>query len=64
MGVTIVTQPHEIADGIRRAARKTKLRPIRIEEGCLTGSNVTILLGVSIRRGTVIGAGSVVIKNC
>lgn len=38
-------------------------RPITIEEDCWIGGNVTILCGVTIGKGTVIGAGSVVTKD-
>lgn len=64
MGVTLVTHTHEIGDGTRRAPRETKLAPIRIEEGCWLCANVTVLPGVTIGHGTIIGAGSVVIRNC
>lgn len=64
MGVTLTTHTHDIGNGLRRAPRETKLYPIRIEEGCWLGANVTVLPGVTIGHGTIIGAGSVVIKNC
>lgn len=37
--------------------------PIVIGEDCWIGSNVTILGGVKIGNGCVIGAGSIVTKN-
>lgn len=39
-------------------------KPIIIEEDCFIGGNVTILPGVTIRRGSTIGAGSVVKCVC
>lgn len=38
-------------------------RGINIEDDCWIGANVTVLDGVTIRRGAVVGAGSVVVKN-
>ncbi len=38
-------------------------KPITIEDNCWIGANVTILPGVLIGEGTVIGAGSVVTKS-
>lgn len=37
--------------------------PIRIEDDCWIGGNVTILPGVTIGRGCTVGAGSVVTKS-
>lgn len=37
--------------------------PIRIEDDCWIGANVTILPGVTIGKGCTIGAGSVVSKS-
>lgn len=42
----------------------SKTAPIRIEDGCWIGANVTILPGVTIKAGTVIAAGAVVIHDC
>ena len=63
MGVTLTTHTHTIGDASRRAPRNTVLKPIRIEEGCWIGANVTILPGVTVGTGTVVGAGSVVIND-
>ena len=43
--------------------QQTKSRPITIDENVWIGANSTILIGVSIGKGAVIGAGSVVTKN-
>lgn len=37
--------------------------PIRIEEDCWIGANVTVLPGVTIGKGCTIGAGSVVTRD-
>ena len=37
--------------------------PVTIEDDCWIGANVTILKGVTIRRGTVVAAGAVVNKD-
>ena len=64
MGVTLTTHTHQISSGKRRAERKTVFRPIVIGDGCWIGANVIILSGVTIGRGTVVGAGSgVVVKD-
>lgn len=39
------------------------LKPVRLEENVWLGSDVTILPGVSIGKGAVVGAGSVVIRD-
>lgn len=38
--------------------------PIRIENDVWIGANVTVLGGVTIHDGTVVGAGSIVTKDC
>lgn len=37
--------------------------PVTIEDDCWIGANVTILKGVTVRRGAIIGAGAVVNKD-
>lgn len=41
-----------------------KIGKITVGDGCWIGTNVTILPGVNIRNGCVIGAGSLVTKDC
>lgn len=43
--------------------RRTFALPVAIEDGCWLGGGVIVLPGVTIGRGSVIGAGSVVTKN-
>ena len=38
--------------------------PVKIDDGCQIGANVTILPGVHIGKEYVIGAGAVVNKDC
>lgn len=38
--------------------------PVYIEDDCWIGTNVTILKGVRIGRGSIVAAGSVVHKSC
>jgi len=40
-----------------------KLEPVVIREGASVGANATILPGVEIGKGAMIGAGSIVTKN-
>lgn len=47
----------------KRRAGKAIVGDIIIENGCWIGGNVTILPGVVISEGCIIGAGSVVTKN-
>ena len=42
---------------------RTYALPVRIEDNCWIGGGVIVLPGVTIGKGTVIGAGSVVTKN-
>jgi acetyltransferase-like isoleucine patch superfamily enzyme len=50
MGIKMNQQPH-------------KYEKIRIEDDVWIGANVTILKGVNIAEGAVVGAGAVVTKN-
>jgi maltose O-acetyltransferase len=61
--VMFCTATHEIGNEIRRASTPIG-REIIIEDGCWIGTRVTILPGVKIGRGCIIGAGSLVTKDC
>ena len=54
--------PVETDDGVDYI-RRTFALPVTIEDGCWIGGGVIILPGITIRKGSVIGAGSVVTKN-
>lgn len=70
-GVTIVTPIHpmiaaeriEMHDGDGRPVRLCWAKPVVIGDGCWLGANVTVCPGVTIGRGCVIGAGSVVTRD-
>lgn len=57
--VSFITGTHEIGDQYRRAGKGLG-RDIIIGDGCWIGARVTIIGGVSISKGTIIGAGAVV----
>lgn len=57
LGVT-----HEIGDSKRRAM-KAYSGDIVVEDGCWLGGNVTVLPGVTIKKGCIVGAGAVVTKD-
>ena len=63
MMCTFITSSHEIAESSHRAGKPCN-QPIVVEDGCWIGGNVTVLPGVTIHKGAIIGAGSVVNKDC
>jgi maltose O-acetyltransferase len=62
--ITILTSSHDFEEleclpySIKNINKK-----VVIKEGCWIGMNVTILPGIIIEEGSIIGAGSVVTKN-
>ncbi len=62
-GVSLITDSHEIGDSNKRAG-KPIFPQIKINNGVWIGANSTILGGVTIGEGCIIGAGSVVNKDC
>jgi maltose O-acetyltransferase len=69
--VKIFTATHSVNLSERMPAREipgssicdTIALPVTIEDGVWIGGNVTILPGITIGRNSVIGAGSVVVKD-
>lgn len=59
---TILTSDHEIGPAEQRCGTY-QARPVTIEDGCWLATNVTVLPGVTIARGCVIGAGAVVTRD-
>lgn len=60
--VAFVVGSHEIGKGGRRAGRGY-CQSIVVEDGCWIGARVTVLGGVTIGKGAVIGAGTLVTKD-
>lgn len=61
---TIHSDNHEFSDrSILIRHQGVKKLPVEIGENCWIGSNVTVLGGVRIGNGCVIGAGTIVTKN-
>lgn len=59
---TLVTINHDL-DACERAKGLMQARPIVLEDDVWLAANVTVLPGVRIGRGSVVGAGSVVTKS-
>lgn len=62
-GVSLYTATHAIGFGSRRMNLKVTAKPIRIEEGAWVGLQSIVLAGVTIGRGSVVSAGSVVTQD-
>lgn len=60
--VAFVPGSHEIGSNDRRAGKGSGA-DIVIEDGCWIGARVTILGGVRVAKGAIIGAGAVVCKD-
>ena len=60
--VAILTGSHEIADSNRRAGEGKRFKVV-IEDGCWIGARSTISGDIIIKRGSVIGCCSVVLKD-
>lgn len=58
----LVTDNHELGGPAQRAG-KLILAPINIDDGVFIGANVTVIGGVNIGAGSIVGAGAVVTKD-
>ncbi len=63
MEVLLCTSTHELGPSLRRAGPFAG-KPIIIGNGCWIGARAIILSGVTVGPGSIIGAGSVVTKDC
>ena len=59
----IISDSHELGGSLKRAGRGSS-DPIEIEDGCWIGACCTILGGVRIGAGSLVGAGAVVVSDC
>jgi maltose O-acetyltransferase len=60
--VLIMTSTHEIGPPGRRAG-KLMVAPVTIESGVWIGSRAVVLPGVTIGRGSIVAAGSIVTRD-
>lgn len=62
-GCFITDANHGTADGVAPAKQPCQPQPTILEDEVWLGAKVTVLAGVRIGRGAVVGAGAVVTKN-
>lgn len=60
--VRIITDTHELGPSIRRCGERIPL-PVVVEDGVWLASNVVLLPGVTIGRGSVVASGAVVSRD-
>ena len=58
--VKVITATHDIGPSSQRGMIEVIGKPVRIKDACWIASGVTILPGVTVKRGCVIAIGSVV----
>ena len=63
MDVALICVSHEMGDSHRRAAADT-YKDIVVGKGAWIGARSTVLQGVCIGEGVIIGAGSLVNRDC
>lgn len=61
-GCTFINSTHELGDERQRAGKGIASK-IVIENGCWIGARTTIMPGVTIKKGCVIGSGSLVLTD-
>ena len=61
-GVCLACAGHAI-DPVQRTAGVETSKPITLEDGVWIGANATVCGGITIGKGSIIGAGSVVTKD-
>jgi acetyltransferase-like isoleucine patch superfamily enzyme len=62
-GAALFTGSHPLGFGSRRMSSHVAAKPIDVADGAWIGMNVLVLSGVSLGRGCVVSAGSVVTSN-
>jgi maltose O-acetyltransferase len=62
-GATLYTGTHSLGFGSRRMNPAASARPVVVEDGVWVGMRSLILPGVTLGRGSVVSAGSVVAEN-
>jgi acetyltransferase-like isoleucine patch superfamily enzyme len=62
-GVSFLTSRHELISDFRIARPWIESLPITVEDHVWIGANATILPGVTIGKGAIVAAGSVVVKD-
>ena len=67
-GLTVITGNHERRVGrfyrtITDKEKRIMDKDVIVEEDCWIGTRVTLLMGVTLRRGTTVAAGAVVNKS-
>lgn len=62
--VSLISSGYRTSDWMENKKHKHhESDPIKIERDCWIGANTTVLKGITIAEGSIVGAGSVVTKN-
>lgn len=64
MWSVLATATHEISDQWTRRAGRDQAEPIVVGSGTWIGARTTVLPGVKIGNGCVVGAGSLITRSC